>query len=191
MRLHSPQSAVVFRGHLQHARHHRPHSVGASRRNSGGRRGCDLATQRLHLCSWRHYCALHLHQADRPDPYRTEGLLMITQIRRSVVFALFCLVFFGLLYPLVGTGVSQVLFKHQANGSITANGSTLVGQNWTSPKFFHGRPERLRAVCRDRGQPARRQRQERRHRRNQPLHPGPRCCSKTPRRSSPTGTRWA
>ncbi len=66
---------------------------------------------------------------------------MITQIRRSVVLALLCLVFFGLLYPLVGTGVSQVLFKHQADGSVTANGSTLVGQNWTSPKFFHGRPD--------------------------------------------------
>ncbi|MGO9962745.1 MAG: potassium-transporting ATPase subunit C [Acidimicrobiales bacterium] len=66
---------------------------------------------------------------------------MITQIRRSVVLALLCLVFFGLLYPLAGTGVSQVLFKHQADGSITANGSTLIGQDWTSPKFFHGRPD--------------------------------------------------
>ncbi len=66
---------------------------------------------------------------------------MITQIRRSVVLALLCLVFLGLVYPLVGTGVSQVLFKHQADGSITANGSTLIGQNWTSPKFFHGRPD--------------------------------------------------
>ncbi len=66
---------------------------------------------------------------------------MLTHLRRSVVFALFCLVFFGLVYPLVGTGLSQVLFKHQADGSITANGSTLIGQNWTSPKFFHGRPD--------------------------------------------------
>ncbi|MGA2528483.1 MAG: potassium-transporting ATPase subunit C [Acidimicrobiales bacterium] len=66
---------------------------------------------------------------------------MLTHLRRSIVLALFCLVFFGLLYPLVGTGISQVLFKHQAGGSITANGSTLIGQNWTSPKFFHGRPD--------------------------------------------------
>jgi K+-transporting ATPase ATPase C chain len=66
---------------------------------------------------------------------------MLTHLRRSVVLALFCLVFFGLLYPLAGTGLSQVLFKHQADGSITANGSTLIGQNWTSPKFFHGRPD--------------------------------------------------
>ncbi len=66
---------------------------------------------------------------------------MITYLRRSIVLALFCLVFFGLLYPFVGTGVSQVLFKHQANGSVTSNGSTLIGQDWTSPKFFHGRPD--------------------------------------------------
>jgi K+-transporting ATPase ATPase C chain len=66
---------------------------------------------------------------------------MLTHLRRSIVLALFCLVLFGLVYPFVGTGVSQVLFKHQADGSITANGSTLIGQNWTSPKFFHGRPD--------------------------------------------------
>jgi len=66
---------------------------------------------------------------------------MITYIRRSIVLALFCLLFFGLVYGFVGTGVSQVLFRHQADGSITANGSTLIGQNWTSPKFFHGRPD--------------------------------------------------
>jgi K+-transporting ATPase ATPase C chain len=66
---------------------------------------------------------------------------MITYLRRSIVLALFCLVFFGLVYAFVGTGVSQVLFKHQADGSITSNGSTLIGQDWTSPKFFHGRPD--------------------------------------------------
>ena len=66
---------------------------------------------------------------------------MITYLRRSIVLALFCLVFFGLVYPFVATGVSQVLFKHQANGSVTSNGSTLIGQDWTSPKFFHGRPD--------------------------------------------------
>jgi K+-transporting ATPase ATPase C chain len=66
---------------------------------------------------------------------------MLAHLRRSVILAVIVLAFFGLVYPLVGTGVAQLLFKHQADGSITANGSTLIGQNWTSTKFFHGRPD--------------------------------------------------
>jgi K+-transporting ATPase ATPase C chain len=55
--------------------------------------------------------------------------------------AVICMVFFGFVYAFAGTGVAQLFFKFQANGSLTANGSTLIGQNWTSPKFFHGRPD--------------------------------------------------
>lgn len=66
---------------------------------------------------------------------------MLVHLRRSLVMAVICLVFLGFVYTLAGTGVAQVLFKHQADGSITANGSTLIGQNWSSPKWFHGRPD--------------------------------------------------
>lgn len=66
---------------------------------------------------------------------------MLVNLRRSLVMAVICLVFFGFVYALAGTGVSQLLFKHQADGSMTANGSTLIGQNWSSPKWFHGRPD--------------------------------------------------
>lgn len=66
---------------------------------------------------------------------------MLVHLRRSLTMALICLAFFGFAYALAGTGVAQLLFRFQANGSITANGSTLIGQNWTSPKFFHGRPD--------------------------------------------------
>ncbi len=55
-----------------------------------------------------------------------------------------CAIFFALLglgYPLAETGIGQALFSHQANGSLTANGSTLVGQKWTSPRWFVGRPD--------------------------------------------------
>ncbi len=55
-----------------------------------------------------------------------------------------CAIFFvllGLGYPLAETGIGQALFSHQANGSLTANGSTLVGQKWTSPRWFVGRPD--------------------------------------------------
>jgi potassium-transporting ATPase KdpC subunit len=67
---------------------------------------------------------------------------MLTQLRRSVVSAVIFFVFFGLVYALVGTGVAQLLFSHQADGSITTNGSTLIGQNWsTCTNWFHGRPD--------------------------------------------------
>jgi K+-transporting ATPase ATPase C chain len=66
---------------------------------------------------------------------------MLLHLRRSLVMATICLVFFGFVYAFAGTGLSQLLFKSQANGSLSANGSTLIGQNWSSSKWFHGRPD--------------------------------------------------
>jgi K+-transporting ATPase ATPase C chain len=77
---------------------------------------------------------------------------MLTQLRRSAIFCLICLVLFGLVFPLLGVGLSQLFFKHQADGSITANGSTQIGQNWSDTKcpghslgscVFQGRPDDL------------------------------------------------
>ena len=68
---------------------------------------------------------------------------MLVHIRRSVVLAVIVLVL-TFAYAFVGTGVAQVLFKHQADGSITANGSTLIGQNWSQTKC-PGHP--LGAAC--------------------------------------------
>jgi K+-transporting ATPase ATPase C chain len=47
----------------------------------------------------------------------------------------------GVLYPLAVTGVAQVLMPHQANGSLLADGkgSALIGQSFTSKKYFWGR----------------------------------------------------
>ena len=65
---------------------------------------------------------------------------MLTHLRRSVVLIVIATVgTFAFAYA--GTGVSQLLFKHQADGSVGANGSTLIGQNWSSPTWFHGRPD--------------------------------------------------
>jgi K+-transporting ATPase ATPase C chain len=66
---------------------------------------------------------------------------MLVHLRRSLVMAVICLVFFGFVYAFAGVGVAQVLFRSQADGSMTKNGSLLIGQNWSSPKWFHGRPD--------------------------------------------------
>lgn len=54
-------------------------------------------------------------------------------------------VIFGLIYPFAMTGLARVLFPHQANGSLVERdghvvGSSIVGQLWTKPQYFHGRP---------------------------------------------------
>jgi potassium-transporting ATPase KdpC subunit len=76
---------------------------------------------------------------------------MLIHIRRSVVLALVALIL-TFAFAFIGTGVSQVLFKHQANGSLTASGSTLIGQNWSATTcpghplgscVFQGRPDDL------------------------------------------------
>ena len=80
-------------------------------------------------------------------------------------------VFFGFAYAFAGTGVAQAALQGQADGSITANGSTLIGQNWSQTPcpghplgscVFQGRPDDLGPYAgsskpgrRRRGQPAR------------------------------------
>lgn len=66
---------------------------------------------------------------------------MLVNLRRSVVLSVVFLAICGLAYPLAGTGLSQLLFHHQANGSLTPYGSTLIGQTWQGPEWFQGRPD--------------------------------------------------
>jgi K+-transporting ATPase ATPase C chain len=76
---------------------------------------------------------------------------MLVHLRRSVVLTLAALVM-TFAFAFAGTGVAQLFFRHQADGSITANGSTLIGQNWSDTKcpghplgscVFQGRPDDL------------------------------------------------
>lgn len=70
---------------------------------------------------------------------------MLTHIRPALVlFALFSALT-GLAYPLAMTGLAQTLFPHQAHGSLIERdgkliGSELIGQSFSSPGYFHGRP---------------------------------------------------
>jgi potassium-transporting ATPase KdpC subunit len=76
---------------------------------------------------------------------------MLVHLRRSLILAVIALAL-TFAYALVGTGVSQLFFRQQANGSITSNGSTLIGQNWSQTPcpghplgscVFQGRPDAL------------------------------------------------
>jgi K+-transporting ATPase ATPase C chain len=63
----------------------------------------------------------------------------------SVIAVVLITVLFGLVYPLVMTGVSQVAFSGKANGSkVSVNGkvvgSSLIGQEFKSKRYFHSRP---------------------------------------------------
>lgn len=76
---------------------------------------------------------------------------MLVHLRRSVIVSIVFLGLCGLVFPLVGTGLSQLFFKHQADGSLTADGSTLIGQDWAPstgpPMWFQGRPDGSVVTC--------------------------------------------
>jgi K+-transporting ATPase ATPase C chain len=70
---------------------------------------------------------------------------MIKQIKPALVILLTFSILTGILYPLLITGLSQLVFPHQANGSLIISGgekigSGLIGQEFTDPKYFWGRP---------------------------------------------------
>lgn len=70
---------------------------------------------------------------------------MLKEIRPAVVSFLVLTLVTGIAYPLVVTGISQAVFPHQANGSVMvkdgkAVGSELIGQYFSDPKYFWGRP---------------------------------------------------
>lgn len=70
---------------------------------------------------------------------------MVKQLRPAIVALVLLTLITGIIYPLVVTGIAQVLFSRQANGSLITDasgkpaGSALIGQQFDDPKYFWGR----------------------------------------------------
>jgi K+-transporting ATPase ATPase C chain len=75
---------------------------------------------------------------------------MLSQIRPAIVLLAQFTLMTGLAYPLAITAIAQLVLPHQANGSLVSSsaspiGSTLIGQNFVSDKYFHSRPSATQA----------------------------------------------
>ena len=79
------------------------------------------------------------------QPATAKGENILSHLVTSILYTLVTVIALGIVYPLVITGIGMLIFPHQANGSfITSNGkvvgSEIIGQLWTKPQYFQGRP---------------------------------------------------
>jgi potassium-transporting ATPase KdpC subunit len=83
---------------------------------------------------------------ERTPERRPVQTFLSKYLRPAVVLTLILTIVTGFLYPGIITGIAQLIFPYQANGSLIKDssgkviGSELIGQYWTQPQYFHGRP---------------------------------------------------
>ncbi len=82
---------------------------------------------------------------DAARPIERGRRALLRQVRPAILLTLLLTLLLGVIYPLAVTGAAQALFPAQANGSLVyvngkPIGSSLIGQYWTQPQYFHGRP---------------------------------------------------
>lgn len=79
------------------------------------------------------------------QPATTKSESTLSHLVTSVLYTIVSVIALGLVYPLVITLIGSLVFPHQANGSFVESngkvvGSEIIGQLWTKPQYFQGRP---------------------------------------------------
>jgi potassium-transporting ATPase KdpC subunit len=83
--------------------------------------------------------------AAKADVATLKNESTVSQILTSVLYTIVTVIVLGLIYPIAMTGIGMLIFPHQANGSFVESngkvvGSEIIGQLWTKPQYFQGRP---------------------------------------------------
>jgi len=74
-----------------------------------------------------------------------KGENTLSHLVTSILYTIVTVIALGIIYPLAMTGIGMLVFPHQANGSYVESngkvvGSEIIGQLWTKPQYFQGRP---------------------------------------------------
>jgi K+-transporting ATPase ATPase C chain len=78
-------------------------------------------------------------------PTASKGENTLSHLITSVLYTIVTVIALGIIYPFAITGIGMLIFPHQANGSFVESngkvvGSSIIGQLWTKPENFQGRP---------------------------------------------------